>query len=142
MSLLIKNVAIADVLEDKIKTGDIYIRNGRFEKTAEHIDASEIEEKEHLTVINGEGLTALPGLIDAHTHVELSMLSSASFAEALMQNGTTAAVLDPHDAVNVLGHKFDCLKRLHTFFHNLRQCIVHMSMLCHIFCCNTAIGRK
>lgn len=105
MSLLIKNVAIADVLEDEIKTGDIYIRNGRFEKIAEHIDASEIEEKEHLTVINGEGLTALPGLIDAHTHVELSMLSSASFAEALIQNGTTAAVLDPHDAVNVLGHK-------------------------------------
>ena len=105
MSLLIKNVAIADVLEDEIKTGDIYIRNGRFEKIAEHIDAGEIEEKEHLTVINGEGLTALPGLIDAHTHVELSMLSSASFAEALIQNGTTAAVLDPHDAVNVLGHK-------------------------------------
>ena len=105
MSLLIKNVAIADVLEDEIKTGDIYIRNGRFEKIAEHIDAGEIEEKEHLTVINGEGLTALPGLIDAHTHVELSMLSSESFAEALIQNGTTAAVLDPHDAVNVLGHK-------------------------------------
>lgn len=56
MSLLIKNVAIADVLEDKIKTGDIYIRNGRFEKTAEHIDASEIEEKEHLTVTMGKGL--------------------------------------------------------------------------------------
>lgn len=105
MSLLIKNVAIADVLEDEIKTGDIYIRNGRFEKIAEHIDASETEEKEHLTVINGEGLTALPGLIDTHTHVELSMLSSASFAETLIQNGTTAAVLDPHDAVNVLGHK-------------------------------------
>lgn len=54
MSLLIKNVAIADVLEDEIKTGDIYIRNGRFEKIAEHIDAGETEEKEHLTVINGE----------------------------------------------------------------------------------------
>ena len=105
MSLLIKHAAIADVLENEIKTGDIYIKDGRFEKIAEHIDAGEIEEKEHLTVINGEGLTALPGLIDAHTHVELSMLSSASFAEALIQNGTTAAVLDPHDAVNVLGHK-------------------------------------
>lgn len=105
MSLLIKHAAIADVLENEIKTGDIYIKDGRFEKIAEYIDAGEIEEKEHLTVINGEGLTALPGLIDAHTHVELSMLSSASFAEALIQNGTTAAVLDPHDAVNVLGHK-------------------------------------
>ena len=43
MSLLIKHAAIADVLEDEIKTGDIYIRNGRFEKIAEHIDSSEIE---------------------------------------------------------------------------------------------------
>ena len=50
-----------------------------------------------------DGLFALPGLIDAHSHVELSMLSSASFAEALLQKGTTAAVLDAHDAVNVLG---------------------------------------
>ncbi len=74
MSLLIKHAAIVDVLENEIKTGDIYIRNGRFEKIADSIDIAEIEEKEHPTVINGEGLTALPGLIDAHTHVELSML--------------------------------------------------------------------
>ena len=51
MSLLIKHAAIADVLENEIKTGDIYIKDGRFEKIAEHIDAGEIEEKEHLTVI-------------------------------------------------------------------------------------------
>ena len=69
MSLLIKNAAIADILENEIKTGDIYIKDGCFEKIAEHIDAGEIEEKEHLTVINGEGLTVLPGLLDAHTHV-------------------------------------------------------------------------
>ena len=49
MSLLIKHAAIADVLENEIKTGDIYIKDGRFEKIAEHIDAGEIEEKEHLT---------------------------------------------------------------------------------------------
>lgn len=42
MSLLIKHAAIADVLENEIKTGDIYIKDGRFEKIAEHIDAGEI----------------------------------------------------------------------------------------------------
>ena len=52
MSLLIKNVAIADVLEDEIKTGDIYIKNGRFEKIAEHIDASEIEELPEVLAIS------------------------------------------------------------------------------------------
>ena len=96
MSLLIKHASIVDVRKNEIKTGDIYISNGHFEKIAEHIPTSEIKEKEQLIIINAEGLTALPGLIDAHTHVELSMLSSASFAEALIQNGTTAAVLDPH----------------------------------------------
>ena len=62
MSLLIKNVAIADVLEDEIKTGDIYIRNGRFEKIAEHIDAGETEEKEHLTAVSYTHLT-LPTIL-------------------------------------------------------------------------------
>lgn len=60
-------------------------------------------EVQKLKEIFCDGLFALPGLIDAHSHVELSMLSSASFAEVLLQKGTTAAVLDAHDAVNVLG---------------------------------------
>ena len=39
MSLLIKHAAIADVLENEIKTGDIYIKDGRFEKIAEQCDS-------------------------------------------------------------------------------------------------------
>lgn len=105
MSLLIKNITIIDVLKNDIYATDIFIRNGRFEKIAEHICLDNKDKGEGLIIINGKGYTALPGLIDAHTHVELSMLSSAPFAEACIANGTTAAVLDPHDAVNVLGHR-------------------------------------
>ena len=51
MSLLIKHASIVDVRKNEIKTGDIYISNGHFEKIAEHIPTSEIKEKEQLTIV-------------------------------------------------------------------------------------------
>ncbi|VAX41510.1 Adenine deaminase, partial [hydrothermal vent metagenome] len=46
---------------------------------------------------------ALPGLIDAHMHVESTMLMPSVFARLAIAHGTTAAVLDPHEIANVLG---------------------------------------
>ena len=105
MNLLIKNASVMDVIKDSEYSADIYIKDGFFEKIESDINVEDIEKDGAFNIIDAEGQTAIPGLIDAHTHVELSMLSSSSFAEALLANGTTAAVLDPHDAVNVLGHK-------------------------------------
>jgi adenine deaminase len=45
----------------------------------------------------------LPGLIDAHVHVESSMVTPGAFAEAAVRNGTTGVVADPHEVANVLG---------------------------------------
>ena len=45
----------------------------------------------------------LPGFIDAHIHIESSMLTPARFAEAAVPHGTTAVVADPHEIANVLG---------------------------------------
>ena len=45
----------------------------------------------------------LPGLTDAHIHVESSMLTPGSFAMAAVSRGTTAVVSDPHEIANVLG---------------------------------------
>lgn len=47
----------------------------------------------------------LPGLIDAHIHIESSMLVPSRFAEATVPNGTVAVVADPHEIANVLGIK-------------------------------------
>lgn len=44
-----------------------------------------------------------PGLIDAHVHIESSMLPPSEFARAATQHGTTASVSDPHEIANVLG---------------------------------------
>ncbi|MEO6833699.1 MAG: amidohydrolase family protein, partial [Chitinophagaceae bacterium] len=45
----------------------------------------------------------LPGLVDAHVHIESSMLSPATFAQLAVQHGTVATVSDPHEIANVCG---------------------------------------
>jgi adenine deaminase len=45
----------------------------------------------------------LPGLIDAHIHIESSMITPGAFAVAAVKHGTTAVVSDPHEIANVLG---------------------------------------
>ena len=45
----------------------------------------------------------LPGFIDAHIHIESSMLTPTRFAEAVVPHGTTSVVADPHEIANVLG---------------------------------------
>lgn len=45
----------------------------------------------------------LPGFIDAHIHIESSMLTPSRFAEAVVPHGTTSVVSDPHEIANVMG---------------------------------------
>lgn len=45
----------------------------------------------------------LPGFIDAHIHIESSMLTPSRFAEVVVPHGTTAIVADPHEIANVMG---------------------------------------
>ncbi len=47
----------------------------------------------------------LPGFVDAHVHIESSMLTPAEFAREAIKKGTVAAVADPHEIANVLGEK-------------------------------------
>jgi adenine deaminase len=45
----------------------------------------------------------IPGLVDAHVHIESSMLVPAEFARAAVVHGTVGTVSDPHEIANVLG---------------------------------------
>ncbi len=47
----------------------------------------------------------LPGLVDAHVHIESSMVTPVRFAEVALTHGTVATVSDPHEIANVLGKK-------------------------------------
>ena len=50
-----------------------------------------------------DGKFILPGLVDAHVHIESAMLPPAEFARLAVRNGVLAAVADPHEIANVLG---------------------------------------
>ena len=53
--------------------------------------------------VDASGQYLVPGLIDAHVHIESSKLVPAQFARAVVPHGTTAVVTDPHEVANVLG---------------------------------------
>jgi adenine deaminase len=55
------------------------------------------------TVIEANGRYMVPGLCDAHMHIESGMLTPAEFARAVIPHGTTSMFTDPHEIANVLG---------------------------------------
>jgi adenine deaminase len=55
--------------------------------------------------LNAGGLWAIPGLIDAHMHVEASMLTVGELARLLVPRGVTALMADLHEIANVLGQR-------------------------------------
>ncbi|HEU68208.1 MAG TPA: adenine deaminase, partial [Candidatus Acetothermia bacterium] len=54
-------------------------------------------------VIDAQGRYLVPGLLDAHVHIESSMLGATEFARAVLPHGTTGVFADPHEIANVLG---------------------------------------
>ncbi|MEM0343016.1 MAG: adenine deaminase [Thermoplasmata archaeon] len=80
---------IVDVRRKRVYPGRITHENG---------DIVSVEE------VGGEYAGYLiPGLIDAHIHIESSLLCPSRFAEAVVPHGTTAVITDPHEIANVLG---------------------------------------
>ena len=82
---------IVDVHQRRIYQGIVTISAGIIES---------IEECEA-----GPDLYIMPGLTDAHVHIESSMLVPSHFAVAAVRHGTVAVVADPHEIGNVLGRK-------------------------------------
>lgn len=54
-------------------------------------------------IVEAEGRYLIPGLCDAHMHIESGMLTPAEFAAAVIPHGTTSMFTDPHEIANVLG---------------------------------------
>ncbi|MVO09856.1 adenine deaminase [Flavobacterium sp. TP390] len=80
---------IVDIANKKIFSGEITVENGKI---------TSIIPKEH-QVKN----YILPGFIDAHIHIESSMLVPSEFAKIAVLHGTTGTISDPHEIANVLG---------------------------------------
>jgi len=82
---------IVDIPNKRIFKGEVEVENGKI---------LEIRAAEHL-----QENFILPGFIDAHIHIESSMLVPSEFAKIAVKHGTVATVSDPHEIANVLGVK-------------------------------------
>ncbi len=90
------NVQTREILENH----DIAIKDGRFAycgPDASHCIGAQTK------VIKAHGRYMVPGLCDAHMHIESGMLIPAEFARAVIVHGTTSMFTDPHEIANVLG---------------------------------------
>ncbi len=81
---------------------DIAIVDGRIAYVGEEAVHTIGDETE---VINAEGRYLVPGLLDAHMHVELGMVTVTEFVRAVAPHGTTGMFIDPHEIANVFGLK-------------------------------------
>jgi len=90
------NVHTRELLEGH----DIAIKSGRFAYCGP--DASHCI-GETTEVIEAQGRFMVPGLCDAHMHIESGMLTVTEFARAVIPHGTTTMFVDPHEVANVLG---------------------------------------
>lgn len=80
---------ILNVFTDEIYPGEIKIEHGIIESIKEvNADFNDI---------------IVPGFIDAHIHIESSMLTPSRFAEIALRHGTTSVIADPHEIANVMG---------------------------------------
>jgi adenine deaminase len=95
--LVIKNVTIVNVANGSLSLGDIAICGDTIIGTYDRYKGN--------VEIDGAGLFAAPGFIDAHLHVESSLLTPGEFDRLVLPRGTTTAICDPHEISNVLGEE-------------------------------------
>ena len=98
--LLLKNCKIVDVDTISVHLGDIYINNGLIQE----IDPRGTLQ-EDTRIIDLHGKYVSPGLIEAHMHIESSMMPPLEFAHYSVKHGTTTMLVDPHEIANVAGMK-------------------------------------
>jgi len=93
--LILKNTRYFDVFSCEWKSGDLSISDG----TLVGVDSG----LKGRRVVDLHGKSVVPGFLDAHVHLESSMMTPRYFQEAVLSRGTTTAICDPHELANVMG---------------------------------------
>ncbi len=92
--LVLKNATYVDVFSGCLATDDIAVAEGLIVGQGSYEGAVEVD----MT-----GKIVCPGFIDAHIHLESSLVSPREFARAVLPHGTTTVITDPHEITNVMG---------------------------------------
>lgn len=92
--LVLKNAKYLNVFSNEFLCSDIAVANGLIAGVGKYDGKTEIDVS---------GKLVLPGFIDAHIHLESSMVTPAEFAKAVVAHGTTTVITDPHEITNVMG---------------------------------------
>ena len=93
--LVLKNATYVNVFSSQLSHGDIAVAGGLIAGMGDNY-SGEVE-------IDMGGKLVLPGFVDAHIHLESSLVSPKEFAKAVLPHGTTTVVTDPHEIANVMG---------------------------------------
>ncbi|MBQ6832042.1 MAG: adenine deaminase [Oscillospiraceae bacterium] len=92
--LVLKNATYVNVFSGELATEDIAVTEGLIVGLGQY---------EGITEVDMTGRIVCPGFIDAHIHLESSLVSPAEFARAVLPHGTTTVITDPHEITNVMG---------------------------------------
>lgn len=93
--LLIKDIRYLDVFSCQWVRGEIAILDGFIVAVEPGLKAKR--------AFQGKGRKLVPGFIDAHVHVESSLMVPGNFQSVVLPRGTTTAICDPHEISNVIG---------------------------------------
>lgn len=93
--LLISGGSVFNVFTGEIHHAKVAIAEGRIAGIGDYAPGAE--------TIDARGLIVCPGLLDAHMHVESTMMPPSRFIPLALARGTVGAVFDPHEIANVLG---------------------------------------
>ena len=92
--LVLKNATFVNVFSNELSTMDIAVAEGLIVGMGSYQGQSEVD---------CTGKIILPGFLDAHIHLESSLVSPTEFVKAVLPHGTTTVVTDPHEIANVMG---------------------------------------
>ena len=92
--LVLKNATYVNVFSGELCRGDIAVAEGLIVGMGSYHGFVEADMSGHIV---------LPGFLDAHIHLESSLVSPKEFVKAILPHGTTTVITDPHEIANVMG---------------------------------------
>lgn len=114
---LILNVNVYNSYYKQFNLGNVAVKDGRFL----YIGTLGTETFEADEIIEGEGRTMVPGLIDIHLHIESTMITPETFSYGILRHGVTTIVPEPHEMANVFG-----VEGVHEMIRASEDCEVDM----------------